>query len=122
MNVLLFIILQWRANLRQVIKYICISLISVFIMHSARDNTVLGTNQYRYIDMIESKITPNELAKLEMFDRMTLAFYDGVNGTAYAGDKISSREEAEVYRHMKKHTDSIRKQWGIDKILRKAQY
>ncbi len=71
--------------------------------------------------MIENKLTPNELAKMEMFDRMTLAFYDGVNGSTYGGDNITSKEESEVYRHMKKHTNSIRKQWGIDKILNKAR-
>jgi len=70
--------------------------------------------------MIIDKLTPNELAKLELYSKMEEAFFDGVNGHHLAGDKVTDVEEEEVYRHLNNKMVALRKQWGMDKIFAKA--
>ncbi len=69
--------------------------------------------------MINNKLTPNELAKLELWEMAAAAFNDGVNGTISAGDNVTEREEAETYRHLHKHVEAMKKQLGMDKIFAK---
>ena len=71
--------------------------------------------------MIDMNLTPNELAKYELYDKMETAFYDGVKGTHHAED-ITDREEGEVNRHCNKHMATLYKQWGMAKIFRKMGY
>lgn len=62
----------------------------------------------------KKKLTPNEVAKLEMYEAMESVFYDGVR--AHYAVSCTEREEAEVRRQVHKKTSALYKQWGIEKI------
>ncbi len=67
---------------------------------------------------IDNNLTPNQLAKLEMWDRLETVFFDGVNETIFARNATQA-ECDETERHVRKHMESLRKQWGMDKIFNK---
>ena len=69
--------------------------------------------------MIKDKLTPNELAKLALWDKMETVFYDGVEGSVLAGDLVTPKEEDKTIEQVNKKMNALRKSWGMDKIFEK---
>jgi hypothetical protein len=66
--------------------------------------------------MLHKKLTPNEVAKLEIYDKASLAFYCGLSEEY---PNATEREVAAVYNGVNKQLERLYKVLGMEKIYNK---
>ena len=68
--------------------------------------------------MLYNKLTPNEVAKLEVYNRVQCALFDGAKDEY---PKATDKEAEALEKAVNKHTRRIHKLLGMDKIYDKLE-